>query len=251
MSALRQINTKESIPEEDVEAPKDKGDSPKAGATAFAAASASDSHAAPGSTHNPVFLFKVILRKVLTLLVTAEEEDLTRPGGMITLLKDVVLGIILGVLTISTLIFLDHRDVIHFQSAHNFRNAAFQLLNDPETIANIEESSDLKFMTISDYESKKKEIESVEDKLKGHHEVLDKRIKEEDEKKKEVESIREEYETLMKNPLLGLDKFCGSCNWGGASTCDVRVQFLQNTYNTRPIAAKISAMSHASCVKQG
>jgi len=236
-------------PEEDVEAPRDKGNSPKAAATAFAAAS--DSHSGPGGGHNPVFLLKVILRKVMTLLLTADEEDLTRPGGIITLLKDIVIGIIFGVLTISTLILLDHRNIVHFQSAHNFRNGAFQLLNEPETIANIEESSDLKFMTVSEYESKKKEIEGVQDKLRGHQEVLDKRIKEGDEKEKEVESIREEYETLMKNPLLGLDKFCGSCKYAGSTSCDARVQFLQNNYNTRPIAAKISAMGHESCVNQG
>ena len=224
-------------------------EAPKSATTAFSASSASDS-VSPGpggSTHDPVFLAKVIARKVMTLLVSSDEDDITQPGGVVTLLKDIILGVILGVLTISTLIFLDHRDIVHFQSAHNFRNAAFTLLNDPETIANIEESSDLKFMTMADYEAKKKEIDSVTEKMKGHGEVLAKRVAEGESKKKEVEGIREEYNKLMKDPLLGLDQYCGGCSWSGGTTCDMRVQFLKDTYNTRPIAAKLSAMGHPGC----
>ena len=247
-SGLRQVK-KDSIPEEDIEAPKDKA-SPAKAATAFAAASTSNSFSGGGgSSHNPVFLAKVIFQKVVTLLISSDEEDLTQPGGIITLLKDIILGVILGVLTISTLIFLDHRNIVHFQSAHNFRNAAFQMLNDPETISNLEESSDMKFLTQMEYESKKKEIDSVAEKLKGHEAVLEKRIKEGDAKKGEVESIRAEYKSLMENPLLELSKYNGGGKWGGSSTCDARVQFLQDTYNTRPIAAKISAMGHPGCKK--
>eukprot|EP00571_Detonula_confervacea_P015971 CAMPEP_0172307472 /NCGR_PEP_ID=MMETSP1058-20130122/8320_1 /TAXON_ID=83371 /ORGANISM="Detonula confervacea, Strain CCMP 353" /LENGTH=240 /DNA_ID=CAMNT_0013019645 /DNA_START=84 /DNA_END=806 /DNA_ORIENTATION=+ len=240
MSGLRQV-LKDTIPEGDIEAPKDKGESKTS--------LLSDSTPSKPS-HNPVFLAKVVLRKVIGLVMSSDEEDLSQPGGVVTLLKDIILGVILGVLTISMLIFLDHRDVVHFQSAHNFRNAAFQLLNDPETIANIEESSDLKFMTINEFESKRKEIDSVAEKLKGHEEVLAKRVSEAEEKKKEMDGIKEEYAALMANPLLGLDKFCGGCIWSGKTSCDVRVTFLQDTYNTRPIAAKINAMLHPSCKKE-
>ena len=252
MSGLRKVAKDEGAASDIEAAPlvsKNEDDAPPKSATsAFSAASASDSVSPGGGTHNPVFLAKVIFHKVVTLLLSSnDEEDITQPGGIITLLKDIILGVILGVLTISTLIFLDHRDVVHFQSAHNFRNAAFQLLNDPETIANIEESSDLKFMTYADWESKTKEIESVTEKLKGHEEVLAKRIAEGEEKKKEVESIKAEYESLMANPVLGLDKYNGGGSWSGGTSCDTRVQFLQDTYNTRPIAAKLSAMEHPGC----
>ena len=152
-------------------------------------------------------------------------------------------------MTISTLIFLDHRGVVHFQSAHNFRNAAFQMLNDPETIATIEESSDLKFMTMTEYESKTKEIESVAEKQAKNQEILDKRTGEAEVKAKEVAAIKDEYNALMGNPLLGLDKYCGGCSWSGRTTCDGRVGFLQDTYNTRPLVAKINAMLHPSCIK--
>lgn len=249
MSTLRQV--KKDVPDEpDVEAPNEKDTSaPKAAASAFAAASEGDAFAAPSgaSSHNPVFIAKIIFRKVMTLLVSSDDDDLTSAGGIVTLLKDIILGVILGVITISILIFLDHRDVVHFQSAHNFRNAAFQLLNDPETVANLEEASDLKFMTIADYEAKRKEIDSVTEKISKNKEVLDKRTAEAAEKRKEVEAIKTEYDTLYNNPLLELDKWCGSCHWGMKSSCDQRAKFLQDTYNTRPIQSKISAMGHASC----
>jgi len=246
MSNLRKVSKKGAIiaEVEDVEAPQVM-DASKI-STAFDATS--DSLSAPGAGKKNAFLAKIIARKVLALLAASDEEDVTQLGGFINLLKDVIGGIIFGVMTISFLILLDHRGVVHFQSAHNFRNAAFQLLNDPETIANVEESSDLKFMTIIEYESKRKELDSVVEKKAGNEEILKKRTEEAEVKKKEVEGMREEYEKLMGNPLLQLDSYCGGCIWGGKTRCDTRVQFLKDTYNTRPIQAKLSAMLHESCI---
>lgn len=143
-SGLRQVKKEGNIPEADVEAQKEKEPltSPSSGNAAFAAASSPSSGVSSAATsHNPVLLAKVIIAKVADLLLNSDEEDLTQPGGIITLLKDIILGVILGVLTISILIFFDHRGLVHFQSAHNFRSAAFQMLNDPETIQTLEESS--------------------------------------------------------------------------------------------------------------
>ena len=256
---MRRVNKEDvSSPRQapDVEAPKDKAtlsspafSSPsKASEDAMVDAAAASDHPPPGAAlNNPIFLAKIIFRKVITLLLTSDEEDITQPGGIITLLKDIITGVILGVLTISILIFLDHLNIVHFQSAHNFRNAAFQLLNDPETIQTLEESSDLKFMTMNEYESKRKEIDGVSEKVKNSEDVLIKRTEELEKKRKEIDDIKEEHDRLYNNPALELDKFCGSCHWGMKSSCEQRVQFLQDTYNTRPIAAKISAMDHASC----
>jgi hypothetical protein len=203
--------------------------------------------AIPGAGHNPILLAKIIFRKVVDLMVASEEDDLSQPGGIITLLKDVIIGVILGVLAMSCLIFLDHRNIVHLQSAHNFRNAAFRLLNDPETIATIEESSDLKFMLVEEYESQRKEISEVDEKLASKKEMLEKRIAEAAEKQKEIDEIKPTYDSLVNNPILELDKYCGGCTWGMGKSCDGRVQFLKETYNTKPIEAKISAMGHASC----
>lgn len=249
MSGLRQTSKRadaNAIPEaeEDIEAPKEEVSSPSFNSKASSAPSPSS------SSHNPVVIARIVLHKVFALLISSDEEDLTRPDGIITLLKDVIVGVLLGVITISALILMDHHGIVHFQSAHNFRNAAFQLVNDPETLATLEESSDLKFMTTSEYESMRKEIDAVAEKVANNGAVLEKRTKEAEEKRKEVEAIREEYDKLMASPLLGLDKFCGTCSWTGGTSCAKRLQFLQDNYGTRPIQAKISTMGHESCISK-
>jgi len=234
MSGLRNVVPKT---EEDVEAQKQQS------APAIPAP-------ARGGGHNPVFLIKVIFKKVFTLLIMSDEDDISKPGGVITLLKDIVLGIILGVFCISTLIFLDHRDVIHIQSAHHFRDAAFSLLNDPETMATVEESTGFKFMSMREYEAKMKEIESVEDRNEKSQEILEKRIAEAEEKTKEIDSIKEEWENLMKSPLLKLDKFCGACIWGPGKTCQGRLDFLKSTYDTPHLQGTVNVMLRPACISE-
>jgi len=179
-----------------------------------------------------------------------EEVSVLTINGIFLLLRDIVLGIVFGVMAISLLVFLDHRNIIHFETAHNFRNAAFNMLNDPEIIKNLEESSDLKFLTVSFYENKRQEIDGAEAKITSANDLLEKRTKEAEEKQKELVLIKAEYESLYGNPLLGLNAFCAGCIYGGGNSCAQRVTFLQDTYNTRPIAAKISAMGHPSCISK-
>lgn len=243
MSSRRQ-GKNEAFPEEDVEAPHYRGD-------AGAAASASDSIPAPGRgrpAHNPIFLAKAILRKVVGL-ACSDEEDVTSPGGMVTLLKDIAIGVFIGFLYMTAIIFLDHRDIIHYQTAHDLRDAGFRLLADPETMANIEEASGLKFLLMSDYESKMKLIESSAERIRTHEEDLKGKEGEAEEKRKELESVREEYNKLLENPLVEIDKFCGECSWAGKTSCGARVQFMQDTYNMGLIASKISAMEVPTCKK--
>eukprot|EP00585_Thalassiosira_rotula_P010238 CAMPEP_0196142818 /NCGR_PEP_ID=MMETSP0910-20130528/12371_1 /TAXON_ID=49265 /ORGANISM="Thalassiosira rotula, Strain GSO102" /LENGTH=286 /DNA_ID=CAMNT_0041404185 /DNA_START=52 /DNA_END=912 /DNA_ORIENTATION=+ len=57
----------------------------------------------------------------------------------------------------------------------------------------------------------------------------------------------EEYNALMNNPLLGLDKYCGACPWDQKTTCDGRVEFLQRSRNIGPLQARISAMEILTC----
>jgi len=233
---LRRGTTKESFWKGDVEAPNDKG--------------GSESSAVHGRS-GPAFLTR---RKFLsyTFLLTEEEEHLSHAGKIIVILRDVIIGIILSLVIISILIFLDHRDVIHLQTAHNFRSTAFQLMNDPETIATLEESSNLKFLTVDDYESMKREIEKKHDELKINTELLEKRTKEEEEKSKgkEADDLRKEYEALIKNPLLEWDKYCGTCAWQGRTSCDERAKYLQETYNLGEVVAKIATIRPPICVKQ-
>lgn len=191
---------------------------------------------------NPVFLTKAILGKVIGLLTSDDQGD--AESGFVALLKDVIIGIIMGVVGMSVLIFLDHRNVIHFQSAHHFRDAAFGLLQDPETMATIEESSDLKFITASEYEYYKSTIDGVAEKIKSSEEALEKRSEELEKNTKEIESLKGEHEEMLKDPRLGLDKFCETCPWGNTN-CAARVKYMEDTYKLKPFRAKIDVMKAA------
>mmetsp|Transcript_48520 Transcript_48520/g.103248 ORF Transcript_48520/g.103248 Transcript_48520/m.103248 type:complete len:253 (+) Transcript_48520:124-882(+) len=247
MVTLRKVvSSKDTIPEEDVdvEAPEGKCSPSKTDA----AVSAFDSLSAPsGAGHNPVFLAKVILRKVVALIMAPDEEDgdSSEEFSIISLLRDIVLGVVMGVVTIAIFMVLDHRDIIHFESAHNFRDSSFQMLkNNPEIIATLEEAADIKLMTMADYEAKRKEIDGVAEKKAKIQETIDKRTKEAEEKRAQVPALRTEHAGLMNNELLGLNKWCGGCIWSGKTTCDARVAFMQQKYSTRLITAKVGAMSH-------
>jgi len=250
MSSLRKKSSnKDTLPAEDVdiESPQGKGSPP------------TESFSAP-SGHNPIILAKIIFRKVISHLTSDEEDGTANESfgfGIISVLRDVALGSIMGVIAISIIIFLDHRDVVHLQSAHNFRAAAFHLLNDPETLANVEKSSGLKFMKMTDYESTRKEIDRlVEQKVDN-----DKKVKEQSEaearqkelveaQQKEVATMAEEYGVLMMHPLIRLDNFCGSCSWAGKVTCDRRAAQMKEKHHMGAIAAKLSVMEGKACKKQ-
>mmetsp|Transcript_41674 Transcript_41674/g.71333 ORF Transcript_41674/g.71333 Transcript_41674/m.71333 type:complete len:250 (+) Transcript_41674:19-768(+) len=248
MSSLRQVSKKDS--QGDIEAPSDDN-APKTTPTGVAPAG-------PRS-HNPVFLAKIVCGKVVGLLTATDaydddgNYDLTKPSGMIIFLKEAVLGIILGMLLISAFITLDHLDIVHFEGAHRIRNAGFQLLNDPETIANLEEASEFKFMTYTDYENMQREIESAAEKISAMQADLEKQQAESEKKSQgdDVTAIKEEHERLMKlgNEVLHLDKFCGECSWKGGTSCQGRVDFLKDKYGSHPFDAMDNAMKQPGCVK--
>eukprot|EP00578_Thalassiosira_sp_NH16_P005114 CAMPEP_0181133006 /NCGR_PEP_ID=MMETSP1071-20121207/31301_1 /TAXON_ID=35127 /ORGANISM="Thalassiosira sp., Strain NH16" /LENGTH=99 /DNA_ID=CAMNT_0023219383 /DNA_START=172 /DNA_END=471 /DNA_ORIENTATION=- len=98
----------------------------------------------------------------------------------------------------------------------------------------------------------KREIEKKQVELKTPT-FNEKRTKELEERIKsmDADAIRKEYETLLKNPLLEWDKYCGTCVWQGGTSCDERAKYLQETYNLGEDVAKIGAMGAPSCVKQG
>lgn len=245
MSGLRKKTSNKESPcaeDVDVESPQDKG-------------SPSTKSLSASSGHNPIFLAKVILRKVITNLTSDEENGTNDEAfGIIAVLRDIIVGIILGVVTISVMIFLDHRNVIHLQSAHNFRDAAFSLLNDPETLASIEESAGLKFIKIDQYESMRNEIDKMlaenDKKLKEREEAEAKQKELVEKHEKEVVPLLKEYAKLISHPLIGLDKFCGTCVWAGKVTCGEREVFMKDTHKMGTIAAKLNVMETPSCKKQ-
>lgn len=172
--------------------------------------------------------------------------------GVSGFLRDVTVGIVWGVSVILLSIFLDYRDVLHFQSAHNFRHAAFQMLNNTDTIVAIEEASDLRFLTPREYESRRREVDGVAQFLAFRKQDLDERTAVADAKHKERESFAPEFDSviLRANELFELDKFCGHCVWVKGTTCADRVQFVMKKYKAGPNAARLNAMMLGTCTNK-
>ena len=248
MSNLRR-KKRELVTEEDIEAPiaPRKYD-------AAASPSAASSRTATGSSHrpnNPALLARTVLRKVLDVLKSEDAGDITTFKGVFTLLQDIAAGVILGLLTVSALIFLDHKDVIHLQSAHKYRNAAFTMVQDPETRKNFEESLGLMFMEAGVYKKNVAKVKSFPADIIGSEERIRKVIADLEVAKKEYAAIKPGYDILVNDPMLGLDKFCDKCSWkGGRDDCFMRLTYLMETYNLKPMRATIDLMkSTPQCVK--
>lgn len=214
--------------------------------------SAFDAMAQASNTRNPVMLVKMVARKFILLLTTAEEESDPSNGMVgysIGLLKDIILGVVFGVLTISFAVVLDHRNVIHFQSAHHLRDAAYAAMSDPQTITLIEAETDMKFMSVADYDASKKEIDDSLSNLESIQKKLEGRTKELEEKQKELATVNEEKKKLMENPKVQeIDNWCGSCQWANTS-CDARVSYLGSTYNLAKLPAMLGLIKEGKCKK--
>ena len=203
----------------------------------------SSSSGAPGS--NPL---TVLLRKVMLLTATNVAEN-SSSSYLLTIIKDVISGTILGVFFLMILIFLDYRNIVQLGSARAFRQAAFELMTDPETVKTIEENIDIKFIPVDVYNSMTEEIArnnekiTKNDSLKQHEEDLMKR-------KEELESLRKEHEEVKAkgDKLLGLDKWCDSCK-GGWGNCGARIKYLMDTYHTPEIKGKVDIMAEGKCIK--
>ncbi|KAL3791213.1 hypothetical protein ACHAW5_007796 [Stephanodiscus triporus] len=246
MSTLRQ-KRKDHVPTEDVEA--------------LIIQDVDDSAAPPSSPmrtsashlrQNPVVIARMVLRKVGHLLMNDEDaEDITTAGGFIALLKDILIGLIFGMISVSALVFLDFKNVLHMQSAHNYRNMANAMLSDPETRKSVEESSGLHFMTVEDYQRKVNEIKQFPSQLTSIEEKSKKLVPDLEAAKKEYEAIKPDYDKLLADPLLGLDKFCGECSWQGRTSCDGRLSYVIDKYKKSKAESKLSMMeSLPQCVKK-
>ncbi|KAL7438530.1 hypothetical protein ACHAXM_006334 [Skeletonema potamos] len=219
-------------------------------ATPSPAISAFDAMAAASNTRNPLMLARLVVRKFILLLTTDDEEDFSTPlGYTVGLLKDIILGVVFGILTISFVVVLDHRNVIHLESAHHLRNVAYASISDPETIKLLEAETDMRFMSAADYEAARKEIDDSVTSLDLAKAKLEERTKDLEEKQKELVTLTEEKKKLVEDPkLAGLGDFCGSCKWG-STNCDARVAYLGSQYNLAKIPAMMSLLKQGVCKK--
>ena len=183
-----------------------------------------------GNGNNPAI---VLLRKVMML--TSVTSDNTSTNYLLTIIKDVISGTILGVFFLMILIFLDYRNIIQLGSARAFRQATFELMTDPETVKTIEENIDVKFIPVDVYTSMTEEITRNNEKINKNEQL---KLHEEDltKKKAELEKITKEYTDIKTkgDNMLGLDKWCDACK-GGWGNCGARVKYLMDTYHTPEI----------------
>mmetsp|Transcript_26578 Transcript_26578/g.45364 ORF Transcript_26578/g.45364 Transcript_26578/m.45364 type:complete len:250 (-) Transcript_26578:166-915(-) len=194
---------------------------------------------------NPATAF---LRKILMLTARDVAEN---PQGsyLLTIIKDVISGTILGVFFLMILIFLDYRNIVQLGSARAFRRAAFELMTDPETVKSIEDNIDVKFIPLDVFKSMSEEITRNQEKIKdnaGLKQHEDDYIK----KKGELETLKKEYDEMKArgDAILGLDKWCGGCK-GGWGQCDARIKYLSDTYHTPEIKAKVDIMNTGKCIQ--
>ena len=197
---------------------------------------------------NNMNIVRLVRRRVIQLLL-GKEDTTNNDGGILPFLQDIVIGLTLGVLVMSFLIFLDHRDVIHIQSAHVMRETAYDMLSNPETITEVEEATNLKFISKKVYEQNVKEIDSFASKT-SQYESKGKGIE------ADITTAKKEYESLAPNYndlflAAGLDKYCGDCIWSGGTNCDTRVSYLKSVYNIKQVEALLGVKESApQCFKE-
>lgn len=171
--------------------------------------------------------------------------------GIIIVLKDVIIGTILGLVIIAITNYLDYHGIIHIQSAHHLRESVFQLVdNDPSSI---EEYTNAKFIKYTDYQEILNEMDSIQTKLNVRTIEFNLRSKEAIEKQTQIDSIRQEHTNLVTkgNDMLELSKWCEECKWiDNKLPCRERVDFMKRTYHIGEIAARVSAMDQGSCQKK-
>jgi len=168
---------------------------------------------------------------------------------LLTIIKDVISGTILGVFFLMILIFLDYQNIVQLGSARAFRRAAFELMTDAETVKSIEENIDVKFIPLEVYKSMTEEITRNQEKIKDNSGL---KQHEDDwaKKNEELQGMKKDFLVMKEkgDKVLGLDKWCGGCK-GGWGNCDGRIKYLSDTYHTPEIKAKVDIMKTGKCMK--
>jgi hypothetical protein len=201
-----------------------------------------------GSTGSTGSHAAVLLRKVM-LLTTQDVTDNSQSSYLLTIIKDIISGTILGVFFLMILIFLDYHNIVQLGSARAFRRAAFELMTDPETVKSIEDSIDVKFIPLDVFKSMQDEIARNQAKAKDKS-GYEKHEADWKEKNDKLEEIKKEHVVLEEqvNKVLGLDKWCGGCK-AGWGNCDMRIRYLVDTYHSQELGAKLEIIKEGKCLK--
>ena len=122
------------------------------------------------------------------------------------------------------------------------------MLNDPETLSNLEDAAGLKFIPSSEYDAMRVEIDEGPSRLAELREKIAQSTQEAEAKRTEVSTLLPQFEKLASESNLGLDKWCGACKWGHTS-CDDRLAYVTKTYQRTEVLAKIGIMQKSPSCK--
>ena len=202
-------------------------------------------HSSSGDiSNNPLLLTKMVLRKFMTIV---KSDHIA-----ITVMKDILLGVIAGAIVVTIIIALDYRGIIRVKSAERLRNQMTAAVADPAFIASLEEEMEVKFMDVNEYNKKQEELKNVNPLLEKKKAELASKTEELDKLRKEIDPLKKEHDRLVNDPKNPVKLWCGDCNWprgGPKKSCDSRLEFVMDTYGVAVIEGKIEIMKDGRCKK--
>ena len=142
---------------------------------------------------------------------------------------------------------MDYNNIIYLGSARAFRKVAYEIMTDPETIKYVEESLEMKILSVDVYTAMTEELSELQKTLEQKEDEKIEYYKKDEERKKTLDSMRPEYDELLGKS--GLDKFCEECKWRGATSCFERMNHFMTKYGDSEIKAKVALLELDSCRK--
>mmetsp|Transcript_16654 Transcript_16654/g.33732 ORF Transcript_16654/g.33732 Transcript_16654/m.33732 type:complete len:242 (-) Transcript_16654:109-834(-) len=194
-------------------------------------------------------------RKIIPTLVCFQPGSIHHFGGVTATLLNFLRGMIYGLIALSFLLFLDHCNIIHMESAHVLRSSVLKSLSiiedDSKGLSSLEASSGLKFIAVDQYVFWMYELDDAPKKIQIVEEELEQLKKNQMAMEEESVPLAEEFAKLMANPLVKLDHFCDECSWHRGTSCASRVEYLMNTYRDSKVKAQVALMENTpSCDRQ-
>ena len=175
----------------------------------------------------------------------------------VTVMKDILLGVIAGAIIVTIIIALDYHGIIRVKSAKRLRNQMTAAVADPAFIASLEEEMEVKFMDVNEYNEKQKELNNVTPLLEKKKAELTSKTEDLGMLRMEVDPSKKEYDSLVNDPKNPIKLWCGDCNWprgGQKKSCDERLNFIiaslgEDMKWNSIIKGKIEIMKDGRCKK--
>lgn len=180
----------------------------------------------------------IILRKIGSTCIGGED------GGVLRTFEDAVKAMVLATIASLLVIFVG---IVLFGAAEKARNQALAMMEDPEMLSYLEESSGFKFITVDEFNVYDEGIANYRSMLLKKQVTLEEKSKELEENKNSIGPLREEVKELENKS--GLDKWCGSCGWKGRTSCDARLSYVKDKHQKTDIIGKVEIMKDSSQCK--